>query len=109
MSPKGPITSVAFLNKIAEGVGGTPLMTLSELNEAISNAHDNLALRKPEHLFVPGRVLLVYDPWINHSETQENSSDPSIAKQWKCVETSGTSPVFQRLEIDGLRCFTDHL
>jgi len=109
MSPTGPVTSVTFLNKIAEGTGGTPLMTLSELDETISEAHDNLALRKPEHLFVPGRVLLVYNPWLDDSESHEDGSDSNIDKHLKCVETSGTSPVFQRLEIDGLRCFTDHL
>lgn len=107
MSPTGPRTSVAFLNKISQGTAGTPLMTFSELDESIREAHDNLALRKPEHLFVPGRVLLAYDPWIEHSEVDDNSS--IVPKKWKCVETSGTSPVFQRLEIDGLRCFTDHV
>uniref|UniRef100_A0A7S0TAJ9 sn-1-specific diacylglycerol lipase n=1 Tax=Pseudo-nitzschia delicatissima TaxID=44447 RepID=A0A7S0TAJ9_9STRA len=106
--PTGPVRSVAFLNKIAEGTGGTPLMTLSEMNETMAEAHNNLALRKPEHLFVPGRVLLVYDPWID-SEIHKNFSERSISKHLKCVETSGTSPVFQRLEIDGLRGFTDHL
>lgn len=113
MSPTGPVTSVTFLNKIAEGTGGTPLMTLSELNKTINEAHDNLALRKPEHLFVPGRVLLVYNPWLDDSESlvesHEDCSEPSAKKTMKCVETDGTSPVFQRVEIDGLRCFTDHL
>lgn len=109
MSPTGPVSSVTFFNKIAEGTSGTPLMTLSELNETISEAHDNLVLRKPEHLFVPGRVLLVYNSWLDDSEGHEDSSVPSIADNLKCVETLGTSQVFQRLEIDGLRCFTDHL
>lgn len=109
MSPTGPITSVTFLNKIAEGMDGTPLLSLSELHETIGEAHDRLALRKPDHLFVPGRVLLVYDPWIDENKRHEDSSVLSMANHLKCVETSGTSKVFQRLEIDGLRCFTDHL
>eukprot|EP00535_Pseudo-nitzschia_heimii_P000871 CAMPEP_0197186596 /NCGR_PEP_ID=MMETSP1423-20130617/14221_1 /TAXON_ID=476441 /ORGANISM="Pseudo-nitzschia heimii, Strain UNC1101" /LENGTH=581 /DNA_ID=CAMNT_0042637951 /DNA_START=104 /DNA_END=1849 /DNA_ORIENTATION=+ len=124
LCPICPVTSVAFLNKIAEGIGGTPLMTPSELNETIHEAHGNLALRKPEHLFVPGRVLLVYEPWgldldddENENESdQKNAADDSGptcggsgSNEVRCVETSGTSPVFQRLEIDGLRCFTDHL
>lgn len=85
-------------------------MTLLELNETISEAHDNLALRKPEHLFVPGRVLLVYNPWLEGDEShEEDSANTSKGANLLCVETVGTSPVFQRLEIDGLRCFTDHL
>jgi len=110
LSPTGPATSLAFFNKIAEGTSGTPLMTLSELNETISEAHDNLALRKPEHLFVPGRVLLVYNPWLEGDEShEEGTANASKGTNLVCVETTGTSPVFQRLEIDGLRCFTDHL
>jgi len=109
MSPTGPITSVTFLNKIAEGMDGTPLLSLSELDETIGEAHDRLALRKPDHLFVPGRVLLVYDPWIDENKRHEDCSVLSMANRLKCVETSGTSKVFQRLEIDGLRGFTDHL
>ena len=125
LCPTGPVTSVAFLNKIAEGIGGTPLMTLSELDETVTTAHDNLALRKPEHLFVPGRVLLVYEPWLveedgddDNDDDCDGSTDPATKNrttsgdgdtELRCVETTGTSPVFQRLEIDGLRCFTDHL
>eukprot|EP00536_Pseudo-nitzschia_multiseries_P003658 jgi/Psemu1/236880/estExt_Genewise1.C_570071 len=114
MSPTGPVTSVAFFNKIAEGTSGTLLMTPSELDETLREAHDNLALRKPEHLFVPGKVLLVYNPWLDGGE--EELDDDSIATgsasavgNLLCVETTGTSPVFQRLELDGIRCFTDHL
>jgi len=116
MSPKGPVTSVAFFNKIAEGTSGSLLMTPSELNETLREAHDNLALRKPEHLFVPGKVLLVYKPWLDGEEEglddnddYDDSAASSGAGNFICVETTGTSPVFQRLEIDGLRCFTDHL
>jgi len=109
MNPTEPCYLVSFLNKIAEGTGGTPLMTLSELNEIISEAHDNLELRKPEHLFVPGRVLLVYNPWLEETKYDTSYSSGSMTKYLKCVETSGTSPVFQRLEIDGFRGFADHL
>lgn len=114
MSPTGPVTSVAFFQKLAQGTTGTPLMTQSELNETIREAHTRLQLRKPEHLFVPGRVLLVYDPWLGSGTTpqkddEDDSSQCISSDNLKCVETTGTSPVFQRLEIDGLRCFTDHL
>jgi hypothetical protein len=112
LNPSGPASSVAFWNKIAEGTCGEPLMSLSEFNATVNEAHRDIALRKTGHLFVPGRVLLVYNPWS--SENNDDITDNSRVKQkkekdWRCVETTGTSPVFQSLEIDGLRCFTDHL
>ena len=105
MNPTGPVSSMTFLNKLSEGTSGNALMTSSELDQTISDAQNNLTLRKPEHLFVPGRVLLVYDPWLNESNESRSTVDNGL----RCVETTGTSAVFQRLEIDGLRCFTDHL
>mmetsp|Transcript_66536 Transcript_66536/g.74532 ORF Transcript_66536/g.74532 Transcript_66536/m.74532 type:complete len:555 (+) Transcript_66536:169-1833(+) len=104
-NPTGPVSSMTFLNKLSEGTSGNALMTSSELDQTICDAHKNLTLRKPEHLFVPGRVLLVYDPWLN--ERKNNCS--TVYDGLQCVQTNGTSAVFQRLEIDGLRCLTDHL
>jgi Lipase (class 3) len=111
LNPTNPVTTMRFVNKLREGLQGKPLMTLSEFHETISDTHADLALRRPEHLFLPGRVLLIYHPWID----SDNDSSPTMnstqleSSDWKCAETVGTSSVFQSLEIDGLRCFTDHL
>lgn len=119
MCPTDPIRTIKFVNKLAEGVSGTPLLTVSEFHQLIQDAQRDITLRKPQHLFIPGRVLLAYNPWLcdDKSFRRVNSwcSDPlgdltgSSMKSWKCVQTTGTNAVFQSLEIDGLRCFTDHL
>jgi hypothetical protein len=75
---------------------------LSEIEETVKETQ----LRQPQHLFLPGRVLLIYNPWTGRSQEGEEPGDPI---HWECVETTGTNAVFQRLEIDGLRCFSDHL
>ena len=102
LNPTGPSSTIRFLNKLSEGVKGKPLLSLSEIEETVKETQ----LRRPQHLFLPGRVLLIYNPWTGHSEEDEETADPV---HWKCVETNGTNAVFQRLEIDGLRCFSDHL
>jgi hypothetical protein len=115
LNPTNPVTTVNFVNKLREGTSGSPLLTLDELHKTIRETHVELALRRPEHLFLPGKVLLVYNPWVGqtNSDFDDNSSTVSSSQMdpedWKCVETTGTASVFQCLEIDGLRCFTDHL
>jgi len=110
MNPTGPVTTLNFVNKLAEGAGGEPLLSLSELQQTVREAHSSL--RRPEHLFLPGRVLLVYNPWRGEKCETESPTCSTVrpeCEEWKCVETTGTSPIFHSLEIDGVRCFTDHL
>jgi hypothetical protein len=99
LNPTGPRSTVRFLNKLSEGANGQPLLSLREIQETIKE----MQLRRPDNLFLPGRVLLIYNPWTAHPD-EDGSPD-----NWKCVETTGTNAVFQSLEIDGLRCFSDHL
>jgi hypothetical protein len=93
INPTDPASTIKFINKLSEGENGVPIMTALEFQDTIRNSQLQVALRKPEHLFVPGRVYLAY-----------NSNNG-----WKCVETTGTNPIFQSLEVDGGQCFTDHL
>jgi Lipase (class 3) len=113
LNPSCPASSVAFWNKISQGTNGEPLMSLSEYNTTVDEAHREIAFRKPGHLFVPGRVLLVYNPWSSENTIDDDTDGSSVngkgEKDWRCVETTGSSSVFQSLEVDGLRCFTDHL
>ncbi|KAL3905269.1 MAG: hypothetical protein SGARI_004548 [Bacillariaceae sp.] len=115
MNPTNPVTTVNFVNKLREGLNGDPLVTLDEYHETIREAHVDLALRRPEHLFLPGKVLLVYNPWVGRTNNIDDDDASTISSKdidpedWKCVETAGTASVFQCLEVDGLRCFTDHL
>lgn len=114
MNPTNPVNTLKFVKKLQEGLRGTPLMSCSELQNTIAKTHTELALRRPEHLFLPGKIFLIYNPWIALSDDDDDNSKPISSKHdvslcWKCVETTGTASVFQSLEIDGVRCFTDHL
>jgi hypothetical protein len=108
MNPTGPRSTAAFLQKLSQGISGDLLMTASELNETIREAHENVELRNPAHLYIPGRVLLVYNPWIGNDDEDDFTTDPESIS-WMCTETDGTAAVFRTLEVDGPRLFTDHV
>lgn len=95
------------------------LLTLEEWREAIDEGTPDI--RKTEHLFVPGRVLLIYSPWkedndnTNIVDNQDSSSTPPTTSSpveslsLQCVETDGTCPALRMIEADGPRLFTDHV
>lgn len=113
------------------------LVTLEEWKEAIDEGTPDI--RKTEHLFVPGRVLLIYSPWQedegedndnnynsnNDSEHEYEHHDNSFDSQdsfapttttpvdslvsLRCIETDGTCPALRMIEADGPRLFTDHV
>ena len=95
INPVDPKSTMNFINKLSEGENGTPIMTAAEFQQAIRKSQIQVELRNPKHLFIPGRVYLTYK--------QRRSED------WKCIKTTGTHPIFQTLEVDGLECLTDHL
>eukprot|EP00529_Nitzschia_sp_RCC80_P012565 CAMPEP_0113480408 /NCGR_PEP_ID=MMETSP0014_2-20120614/21859_1 /TAXON_ID=2857 /ORGANISM="Nitzschia sp." /LENGTH=579 /DNA_ID=CAMNT_0000373835 /DNA_START=177 /DNA_END=1916 /DNA_ORIENTATION=- /assembly_acc=CAM_ASM_000159 len=95
MNPVDPKSTMNFINKLSEGEHGTPIMTAAEFQETIRKSQIQVELRKPQHLFVPGRVYLTYK--------ERRSED------WKCIKTTGIDPILQTLEVDGLQCLTDHL
>jgi hypothetical protein len=98
INPTDPGRTIKFLNKLSEGENGKPLMTAAEFFETVRKSQLDVELRKPQHLFVPGRIFLIY-----------KTSNSEICPDYRCVETIGTNTIFQTLEVDGLQCFTDHL
>lgn len=100
MNPTTAKSTAAFVRKLSEGTSGNMLLSPSQLDECIQNAQQRIALRKPGHLYVPGRVFLSFNPW------EEDGADKVM---WECVETDGTASVFRNIELDGGRMFTDHV
>ena len=131
MNPTGPITTTTFLKKLSQGTSSIEnsdlLLTLEEASTAMKEAYDMVELRHPDHLYVPGRVLLVYRPWCTNKteqKTDENSTllAPSSSNEtndfehvkmptpdFECIMIDGTAPVLRIFEIDGIRMFTDHV
>lgn len=91
----------------------TLLMTDQELLEAIRNATSTVDVDDPDHLYVPGKVVLLYDLW---NETEQVEIDPAPSNSTiipeyaadRAIVCDGTSDVLRLVEWDG-RMFDDHM
>uniref|UniRef100_A0A7S2YQ50 sn-1-specific diacylglycerol lipase n=1 Tax=Entomoneis paludosa TaxID=265537 RepID=A0A7S2YQ50_9STRA len=111
LNPVGPKTMAAFFQHLSSGVEGEALLTVQEWEEAVESRAPRI--RQPDHLFIPGRVLLVYSPWGTKKDSQksiaeERKQDPD-SPCYRCVETNGAASVLSVIEVDGPRLFTDHV
>eukprot|EP00980_Cylindrotheca_fusiformis_P002239 scaffold517_cov119-Cylindrotheca_fusiformis.AAC.22 len=101
INPTTAVSTASFIRKLAQGTSGEMLLSPSQLHECIQSAQKRIALRKPGHLYVPGRVFLTFNPW-------DETGDPDDVT-WECVETDGAATVFRHIELNGGRMFTDHV
>ena len=110
LRPTGPRSTAAFLHKLSFGTSGNMLMSLDEIKEAMKSAHDMVELRHPDHLYVPGRVLLMHEHWQDEvvKTGQENTLTPVAYLKHYCSITDGTANVLRFIEIDGYRMLSDH-
>jgi hypothetical protein len=107
----------AFLTKLRDGAGGDMLMTTEEGYEALGKAQTDVAVDDPDHLYVPGRVLLMYGRWqdkLKFAEEkkakeeaqkekgteEEKEESPTPAPPTFCVLTNGITASLRLIEID---------
>ena len=89
---------VARLAKLAaSGEDGKLLMSPLEASDVMEDARAAVALRDPEHLFVPGRVLMMY----------EKGGD-GAGGDFGCVEGDGAATMMRHIEMDR-SMVTEHL
>ena len=83
------------------------LMTVEEMQTAMASAMAKVELRHPEHLYIPGRVLLFYRDWTKDDDT--STSTCTEPPECKCVETDGTADILRFVELDGsFTMLSDH-
>ena len=92
----GPKRAAALLRKLSQGTGGEMIMTWQEVRDLIEESHRRVDLRDAQHLYVGGRVLLIFDSWSTDQTTRS-------------VLTHGYAAPLRLLEVDALRMFADHL
>jgi hypothetical protein len=125
INPTGPQSTAAFLKKLSQGAGGDLLMTPEEMHVAIRKAHSDVELRDPDHLYIPGRVILAFNPWITEEKDDDTDyggsflstsasgglsvSAASKPRPYECTMVDGAAAGLRNFEIDGARMFTDHL
>lgn len=92
----GPKRAAALLRKLSQGTGGEMIMTWQEVRDLIEESHRKVDLRDAQHLYVGGRVLLIFDSWSTDQTTRS-------------VLTHGTAAPLRLFEVDALKMFADHL
>lgn len=110
-----------------------PLLTVEQIWTALQKAREDFPLRRPDHLYVPGKVLLFYQNWeaSNSDNVQTNAKESrnetdeqdttnnnencgaagevaSSSSRYMCRVTDGTALALQTFEIDGFRWIGDH-
>ena len=112
LRPTGPRSTAAFLHKLSMGTKGDLLMTADEVKEAMEAAHEKVELRHPDHLYVPGKVLLMYEHW--QDEAMSSNGENNKLKRVRdlkhyCFVSDGTMTVLRFFELDGYRMLSDHI
>jgi hypothetical protein len=107
---------------------GTPIMTMDEIRAAMTAANAKVELKDPDHLYVAGRVIQMYDLWSKEGYGQVSVADkegahPSKLSNNTIPETeteqntrtaervnvdNGASSILRYIELDS-RMLTDHL
>lgn len=123
IAPKGMKRTIKFLKKIMEGNEGEMIMSVEEIKEGFEAAFDNVELKDPDHMYVAGDVLHMYDLWskedyekVENAEVVEGSDGPpdepgeTIAARTaeRLMTSDGTSRALRYIEVDA-RMMADHL
>lgn len=105
----------ALIRKLAEGTKGELLMEADELFEISDIANAKVEVKDPDHLYVPGRVLVMYDRWNSTTQTkeEEKKDDSSVVDSKKTAEgfiisEDGATNVLRTIEMHE-RMITDRL
>ena len=74
-------STIAFLNKVREGKDGGMLMNADEFAIELDNALERADVRDIDDLYVPGKVVVMYDLWDmeQQSELDQQGKQGSIA------------------------------
>jgi hypothetical protein len=109
LAPVDPASTIALFQKLTRNKGDELIMSLEETRSAMDAAHLKVELRNPDHLYIPGRVLILYEKWTDDASLGKIGEATGPAKRSHCILTDGSSPILRFIEIDALRMATDHV
>jgi hypothetical protein len=118
LNPKDFSSTAAFVRMLtADKQGANMIMTAEEVRTAMEDAFAKVELRDPDHLYVPGRVVHMYDLWNKQDSEKAKNSAKEGADQVAVAEVrpverlyigDGASNLLRYIEMDS-RMMTDHL
>jgi hypothetical protein len=112
MNPKDFESTANFVRMLFDQTDESVLMTAEELRKDTNEAFEKVELRDPEHLYVPGKVLHLYDLWSKDGYAKVPDDDESGKGYLKTAERAilgaGTSKMLRFIELDD-RMINDHM
>ena len=120
MLPDSFKSVAAFMRFVSGGRDGKMIMSAEEIPKAMAECVEKLDARDPDFLYVPGRVIHMFDLWSkkDYEEAEkevEMEADDVVEPEEKPVKTAervyegnGTSKVLKVIEVDE-RMVLDHL
>jgi hypothetical protein len=101
MSPTDFESTGAFIRMLTKGSDGQLLMTQDEIREGMRQSTQKVQLKDPDHLFVAGKVLHMYDLWSKKvSPTDNDNTEGEVRTAERLRITDGTSSMLQYIEMD---------
>jgi len=110
----------AFMKFMSEGKDGKMIMNTDEIKVAMKECVEKLDVSDPDFLYVPGRVVHMYDLWAKKNyqqaeeEAEEEADDDAEVKEEtvktaeRVYEGDGASQVLKVIEVDE-RMVLDHM
>ena len=118
LAPTGPAGTAALIRKLTQKLEKvTPadlLLSRDEVRTAIDEAQHQVPLRDPHHLYIPGRVRLLYEPRDASREGNDsrssNKDEGTVQRHhYSCIPTDPSAGALRFLELDAFRIVTDHI
>ena len=107
-APSNPRAAAALLVQLSKGDKGEPFWSEQDLGDALANARNKVAMRDPDHLYVPGKLILLES--TRKTYPQQGLQNPSTvgSRQYSCMVTDGTTPSLRLIEMNGYQMLGDH-
>jgi len=107
LAPRDFNSTAAFLKKIAQGHDGELIMTPQEMRQGWEEASELVGLRDPNHLYVPGRVIHMYDLWSKPDYGAKREDKDDVGAKSKVVvppyeNENDNDPLALQLPLDPL-------
>ena len=100
LAPQGPQSTARLLRQLQ--YNEKQLWTFELMEAALKRAQEKVMLRHPDHLYVPGKVVLLEEAKVLSTQTDDHEA--SVI--WNL--TDGTNPSLRQLDLSGFRPLGDH-
>mmetsp|Transcript_30811 Transcript_30811/g.45565 ORF Transcript_30811/g.45565 Transcript_30811/m.45565 type:complete len:553 (+) Transcript_30811:3-1661(+) len=116
LTPSNPNRVVRVIRRLSSGLDADLFMTQEQVSFEIEKAQNIISLNEEEHLYIPGKVLILSrrqeagDAIMDLSDENNVEMVANLCKSYQCAVTNGTAKVLRFFDTgDGMRNVTDHL